>query len=475
MARKEKRDDVFVEIEIETLGFEGVAIGRHDGKVILCKGALPGERVLVRLLKNHKKHVDAEVVELRSTSNDRRTPPCPHFGVCGGCTWQHLAEDRQSEWKRQHVIDAFERLGRIPFGEMTSLRSPEKTYGYRNKMEFSFGASAWLTREEILSGEEFTTSFALGLHVPGRFDKVRNITSCLLHADAADRILSHTHALAAEYGISAHNQRSHVGFARHLLLRSSATTGSILTALITTTPSSDAEIAFVNAWMNQATDLPEGSTLIHAVSNSRSPVAIGSIEKSVGPGYLEEVSHGVTYRISPFSFFQTNTFHLPILVGEALDGADIRAEDVVWDLYCGTGTLSLPAARRSHRVIGAELVQSSIDDARANAERNSITNVDFHTVDLHAPAAIDVLKSWQQPDVVIVDPPRNGMHPQVVAHLLSVAAPTIVYVSCNPATQARDCAVLHEAYDVVRVTPVDMFPQTWHVESVAILKRRVGQ
>jgi 23S rRNA (uracil1939-C5)-methyltransferase len=201
-------------------------------------------------------------------------------------------------------------------------------------------------------------------------------------------------------------------------------------------------------------------------------VAVGQITKVVGPGYLDETSLGITYRISPFSFFQTNTLHLPNLITRALDRADLRPTDVVWDLYCGTGTLTLPAAQRAKHVIGAELSESSIADARANAERNSINNVAFHTVDLHVPSAMDVLRSLPQPDVILIDPPRNGMHEQVVRHILAVAPERLIYVSCNPATMARDCAILAELYDVVEVTPVDMFPQTYHVEAVGVLRRR---
>jgi 23S rRNA (uracil1939-C5)-methyltransferase len=212
--------------------------------------------------------------------------------------------------------------------------------------------------------------------------------------------------------------------------------------------------------------------MIHAINDTWSPVAVGDIVRVVGPGYLDETSLGISYRVSPFSFFQTNTLHLPNLIARALDGAQIQETDVVWDLYCGTGTLTLPAARRARHVVGAELSEGSIADARSNAERNGISNTEFHALDLHVPSALDVLKSFPQPDVILIDPPRNGMHEQVVRHLLAVAPERLVYVSCNPATMARDCAILAEKYDVVEVTPVDMFPQTYHVEAVGVLRRR---
>jgi 23S rRNA (uracil1939-C5)-methyltransferase len=242
--------------------------------------------------------------------------------------------------------------------------------------------------------------------------------------------------------------------------------------LITTTPNSAAEREFVAAWMQQAAMLPAGSSLLHAINDTWSPVAVGTIVQTVGPGVLEETSHGITYSISPFSFFQTNTFQLPTLVGAAIEGAAITDNDVVWDLYCGTGTLTLPAARKAKRVIGAELAASSIADATANAKRNNIANVEFHALDLHSAKATPVIDTFERPDVILVDPPRAGMHAMLVEHLIRVNAPRIVYVSCNPATQARDCALLSEHYEVTDVTPVDMFPHTFHVESVAVLQRR---
>ncbi|MFN5876331.1 MAG: 23S rRNA (uracil(1939)-C(5))-methyltransferase RlmD, partial [Ignavibacteria bacterium] len=244
--------------------------------------------------------------------------------------------------------------------------------------------------------------------------------------------------------------------------------------LITTTPSSESEEQFVQKWLSIAESLPEKSTVIHAINDTWSPVAQGTITTTIGPGYIEEVSDGIHYRISPFSFFQTNTIQLPQLVDKAMQGAGITQGSVVWDLYCGTGTLTLPAAKRAKHVIGAELVESSIADAKANAERNAIDNVEFHVVDLHHPSALARLAEFASPDVIMVDPPRNGMHEQVVRHILAVAAPRIMYVSCNPATLARDCALLHEMYDVEVVTPVDMFPQTYHVEAVAVLVKRTS-
>lgn len=463
--------DAEIELEIESIGFEGVSVARHEGVVIFVNGALPGEKVRARLRTKKKKFWEAETLEILHVSPERIKPPCVHFGICGGCKWQHLTYEAQLRWKRQHVVDAFERIGHVAVGDMLQTVACDRPYAYRNKMEFSFGASAWLTREEIDSGNPYDMSFALGLHVPGRFDKVRNLDYCWIQNDHANALLNRAHELSREFGVTAYHSRSHQGFARNVVLRASATTGSIMACLITTTPSSALEQEFVDAWMAGYSDLPNGSTLIHAINDTWSPVATGIITQQVGPGYLEETSHGIHYRISMFSFFQTNTFQLPRLVGIAIDAAELTGSEVVWDLYCGTGTLTLPAAKHAKHVVGVELSASSIADATENANRNAITNVELHAMDLHIPAAIRALKALPQPDVIIVDPPRGGMHPTLVQHILSVGAKRIVYVSCNPATQARDCALLSDLYSVTRATPVDMFPQTYHVENVAVLDR----
>ncbi len=463
--------DAEIELDIESIGFEGVSVARHDGIVIFVNGALPGERVRARMRSKQKRFWEAETMEVLQPSASRINAPCTHFGICGGCKWQHLSYVDQLHWKRQHVVDAFERIGHIAVGEIHPTVGCERNYGYRNKMEFSFGASAWLTREEIDSEQMFDMSFALGLHVPGRFDKVRNLDYCWIQNEHANALLAKAHTLSREFGIVAYHSRSHAGFARNLVLRTSATTGAIMACLITTTPKSRVEQDFIDAWMQSYDGLPDGSSVLHAINDTWSPVAVGTITQQQGPGYLEETSHDISYRISMFSFFQTNTVQLPQLVGLAIDGALLTGSETVWDLYCGTGTLTLPAARKASKVIGIELSASSIADAHSNAARNDITNVELHALDLHIPAAIRVLKDLPHPDVIIIDPPRAGMHPTLAQHILSVGAKRIVYVSCNPATQARDCALLSERYAVVSARPVDMFPQTYHVECVAVLER----
>lgn len=461
-----------VEIDVTALGFEGIAIGRLDGVVHFVQGALPGERVRAQLVKSRSKHREAVAVEILEPSPERVDAPCRYYDACGGCSWQHLAYDAQVRWKTQHVVDAFERLGKIPVGEIRPALQSPLPFAYRNKMEFSFGASRWLTTREIESGAEFQRDYALGLHIPGRFDKVLHVEQCMLQSDVGNRMLAHTQHVFTKAGLPAYHARRHEGFLRNLVVRTSATTGAAMVVLITTTPATDDERASIENWFASAPQIAEGSSLIHAVNDSKSSVAVGTIMRQEGPGYLEEQSMGIWYRISPFSFFQTNTHHLPNLVERALEAAALRETDVVWDLYCGTGTLTLPAAQRVKHVVGAELVASSVADGRANAERNGIRNVEWHALDLHAKHVRAQLEQFAQPDVIIVDPPRAGMHPVLVEHILAVAPERIAYVSCNPATQARDCALMNAMYEVVWMQPVDMFPQTYHVENVAALRKR---
>lgn len=447
-------------------------MGRVDGIVHFVKGALPGETVRAIVHRKKRKHVEAEAVEILESSANRVSAPCPHFGTCGGCSWQHLDYTSQVAWKSGILADALQRIGGMATIPLQGAVAATNSYGYRNKMEFSFSSSAWLTRDEIESGLEYERGFALGLHVPGRFDKVRNLNRCMLQSEQSNGFLEAVHNLPLLRSVQAYNHRTHEGFLRHLVMRTSTTTGAVLSVLITTSVTSQVEQQFVDSFLELHAMLPENSTVLVAVNNTHSPVAVGEITEQRGPGFLEETTHGVTFRISPFSFFQTNTEQMHQLVGLALQAASTTSNDVVWDLYCGTGTLTLPAAHHARYVVGAELVQSSINDAVSNASRNGINNVEFHALDLHAKNAIQQLEAFPTPDVIIIDPPRSGMHPQVAEHLRSIAPSRLAYVSCNPATMARDTALLHDLYHIEWVRAVDMFPQTSHVEAVAALSKR---
>lgn len=471
---KKKRVFVELELEIESIGFEGVAIARKDGIVHFVKNAVPGDTVRVNIKKKKKSYIETYFLELLNPSPLRETPRCEHFGICGGCTWQNLKYPEQIKWKRQHVIDAFERLGKIPFGEMLeTLPSPE-IFHYRNKMDFSFASSRWLTDEEVANSDEITNkTFALGLHVPGRFDKIVEINACHIQPKIGNRLLTKVRKKSLEYGVTAFDARNFVGFLRSLIIRSTIAYNQNMVILITKgNAESEAETKFMNWFENDfPIEFPEFDNIIHAINSTRSPVAVDSMKMIRGNGIIKENILGEDYQISPFSFFQTNATQLNQFIGKIIEFADLKDSETVWDLYCGTGSITLPASRKCKKIYGVELVESSIADAKVNAGINKIDNAEFFCADLHNADIPELLNTLPSPDCIVIDPPRAGVHKNLIEHILKVNAPRLVYVSCNPATQARDCAELASQYKVVKVQPVDMFPHTYHVESIALLER----
>ncbi|MFP4527417.1 MAG: 23S rRNA (uracil(1939)-C(5))-methyltransferase RlmD [Candidatus Kapaibacterium sp.] len=468
------KKNTFVELEIESIGFEGIAIARNEGMVYFVKGGVPGDRVIAKELRKRKKYREAQVEEIIAPSPDRIDAPCRYFGPCGGCTWQNLKYSKQLEWKRRHVEDAFTRIGKIEDVEYLETLPSPKQYEYRNKMEFSFGSSRWMTAGEIESGEDIRQKhFALGLHIPGRFDKILDIDECLIHKNYGNKILNTLREKALELGVSAYNSRAHIGFLRNIIIRTSDANDEIMAALITNAVAEAEDRVFIDWYENEfPAALPEIDTVLHAVNDTRSPVASQEMRIINGSGAITEQILGLDYRISPYSFFQTNSSQLDGFISLILDYAELTNESAVWDLYCGTGSITLPASRKCKYIYGIELSESSVADARANMQLNNIDNAEFYQADLHAKDTPALLDSLPRPDVIIIDPPRAGMHKNLVDHILAAGAGLIVYVSCNPATQARDCALLADNYTVEKIRPVDMFPQTFHVESVALLRRK---
>lgn len=339
-------------------------------------------------------------------------------------------------------------------------------------MEFSFGASRWLTSEEM-GNENLNTSFAVGLHVPGRFDKVLDVDTCHI-ADARNQVLLASMRNKADaLAITAHHAREHHGFLRNIIMRTNREATQLMIVLITSPISHDQEYDFIEWYKHELpTIVPNITSHIWAVTESKSGVAIGDIQWSNGSETINEIIHGVKFTISPFSFFQTNAVQLEPFISAILQTAHLKSEDIVWDLYCGAGSITLPAAKYCKKIIGFELSESSIIDANVNKHENNIYNAEFYHEDLHKKNAMTLLSQCEKPDTVILDPPRAGIHEMVLQHLLTLESPRIVYVSCNPATQARDCAILHEKYDIISLQPVDMFPHTYHVENIALLQLR---
>lgn len=472
---RKQREYEYAELTIESVGFEGISVARSaEGLVHFVAGGIPGDVVVARITRKKKNYAEAEVERIVKASPQRVEPVCSHFGDCGGCKWQQFDYAGQVEWKARHVVDAFERLGKIPYGVLLEPIGCEQQYRYRNKMEFSFGTSRWLTRSQIESGADFgPRDRALGLHIPGRFDKVLDVDMCHLHPEEVHSLVGLVRAEAWRGELTIWETKHHTGFLRNLVLRSSVATSELMVIVVTSPVTLPEEAAFVE-WLREQLPLaaPQVTTIIHAVNHTKSSVAVGEPEVLYGSGVIAEEVLGVRFRISPFSFFQTNTRQTERLFAAAIDAAGLTPETVLWDLYCGAGSISLCAAKRAKYVVGVEVVESAVLDARANAVANGIGNVEFHAEDMRVSITGGALQSVPRPDVIIVDPPRAGMHPEVVQRLGESGVQRIVYVSCNPATQARDCAMLAEyGYAVMSVQPVDMFPQTYHVENIAVLER----
>jgi 23S rRNA (uracil1939-C5)-methyltransferase len=462
----------------DAAAFEGGCVARFEGMAVFVSGCVPGDTVRALVTKTKSRYAEARTLEVLAPSPSRVTPPCAYFGTCGGCKWQNLAYGEQLRWKRQHVIDAFERIAGLEDVEVRMTVANAEEYWYRNKMEFSFGDQRWLTEDEIASGRELRRDFALGLHVPGRFDRVLDVERCWLESELSNRVLNATRSFALENGLSIYGTRTHVGLLRNLVIRQSRATGETMIVLVTSddaTETVDRYARFIQV------ELPEVTTIVQGINRKKAQIAFSEETRVLhGPGTITERVAGNEFTISPFSFFQTNSLQAERLYEHALEAAEIHESKVVWDLYCGAGTITLAAARRARTALGIELNAVAIDDARANAMRNGIENVEFIAGDLKE--VLEELRATEagaatphhlvRPDVVITDPPRAGMHEDVVRRLLELAPERIAYVSCNPTTQARDCAILSEAYRIEYVQPVDMFPQTYHVETVARLVRR---
>ena len=474
MSRKKKKNVIINDLKIESIGQEGVAVARKDELVHFVTGAVPGDTVDARLTgrKRNLRYADTETIT--DPSPDRIDPVCRHFGPCGGCKWQNLSYEKQLYWKSQIVKDAFERIGKVPVGQYEQIMPAEEQYYYRNKMDFSFGASRWMTNEEIKNQEEIEQKhFALGLHIPGRFDKVLDIERCHIQNDEGNEILNIMREKALELETRPYHDRFHDGFLRNLVIRSSRSTGEIMVVVITTTPETEDDLRFMDWLKNEAPDeLPMASDIIHSVNDAISPNVYGKSEIIKGTGYITENILGIEFRISPFSFFQTNSAQLNKFIAEIIDFAELKDDEILWDLYCGTGSIALPASSKVKEVYGMEMMKTAVADARENMELNEIKNAEFFAADLHDKDIPSLFSRIPKPDVMTIDPPRAGMHKRLAGHILEIASPRLVYVSCNPVTQARDCSLLAEKYDVVKVKPVDMFPHTSHVESIALLELR---
>ncbi|MBO6574248.1 MAG: 23S rRNA (uracil(1939)-C(5))-methyltransferase RlmD [Rhodothermales bacterium] len=456
-----------LELSIEKFADRGKSLSRVDGYVVFVPGGVPGDVVRGTLIRKRKSFGEARIDEVLTPSPLRTDPRCRYFGTCGGCKWQHVQYEAQLEAKTQSVREALEHEGGLTGITMRPTLGSEQIYEYRNKMEFSFSAERWLTKEEIASGEPFNLQFALGLHAPGYFNKVIDLEECHLQSGLSARLVNAVRGFAQERGWKPWHIRKHTGYLRHLVIRQAGNTDELLVNLVTNRYDAERMVEF-GAWLQE--EFPQVTTFVNAVNSGVAQTAFGEeIHAVFGPGVYHDMIGGLTFEIAPNAFFQTNTKQAETLYKVALEAGDLTPEDHLYDLYCGAGSISLFVAPHVKHVIGVELVEDAVVNARANAKANGIENVTFESGDMLKLLTPEFVRKHGKPDVMIVDPPRAGIHPKVVKQIAQVRPERLVYVSCNPRTQARDIALLGDAYRAEWSQPVDLFPHTHHIENVVRL------
>ncbi len=472
MARKKKELPLLEQIEITGVAAEGKALARVNDMVVFVPYVVPGDVVDLQVRRKKHSYAEAEAVKFHTYSSERATPFCKHYGVCGGCKWQCLAYEHQLKYKQQQVVDALTRIGKVELPDVMPILGSENTRAYRNKLEFTFSNKRWLTWEEVAQGVSYDNMDALGFHIPGAFDKVLDIEECALMGDLNNRLRNAIRDFAHSEGVPFFDLRSQTGVLRNIMLRTS-TTGEVMLLLQAkvTTDEEMAQLEKVLAFVGDT--FPEVTSLLYVINNKCNDT-FGDLEVHAfkGTDVIYEEMEGLRFKVGPKSFYQTNSAQAYNLYKVARDFAALTGEEVVYDLYTGTGTIANFVAGKAKKVVGIEYVEDAIIDARVNAELNGYDNLTFFAGDMKDILTREFIDAHGRPDVIITDPPRAGMHNDVIDTILFAAPRRIVYVSCNPATQARDLSLLDRDYKVTAVQPVDMFPHTHHVENVVLLERR---
>ena len=471
MARKKKPLPLLENITITDVAAEGKAIAKVDNLVIFVPYAVPGDVVDLQIKRKKHSYAEAEVVKVHQYSDKRVKPFCKHFGICGGCKWQCLSYEDQLFYKQKQVVDNLTRIGKVEIPEVSPILGSKHIKEYRNKLEFGFSNKKWLTQEEISSGQKFDNMDAVGFHIPGAFDKILDIDQCLLMSDINNRLRNSIREYAISHQLSFYDLRAQTGLLRNMMLRTSAT-GEIM-LLMQFCIRTDEEQSQANQVLAHVhTNFPEVTSLLW-VNNLKCNDTIGDldIQTYAGTDYIYETMENLRFKVGPKSFYQTNTEQAYELYKVARNFAGLTGNELVYDLYTGTGTIANFVAKQARQVIGIEYVPEAIEDAKVNAQLNNLDNTLFYAGDMKDILNREFIEKHGTPDVIITDPPRAGMHQDVVDVILFAEPKRIVYVSCNPATQARDLQLLSVAYQVKAVQPVDMFPQTHHVENVVLLEK----
>lgn len=465
--RKKNKNIVLENIRLVSAGAKGVAIGKtDDGKTVLVSGAVPGDLVNARVKKSKSNYFEAEAVEILEESPYRVAPKCVHFGVCGGCKWQNLAYEQQLVFKQDEVYNHIKRIGGIEDFETLQILGSKEQYFYRNKMEFSFSNARWLTQYEISSEENFGNRDALGFHIPGMWSKILDLNECWLQEDPSNAIRLAVKNYAVKNGLEFFDVKEQTGFLRTLMMRQNSKGEWMVLFQLFRDEKENREKLFDFL----LSEFPQIRTLVYCINSKQNDsIYDQNVVTYFGDGFLMEEMDGLKFKIGPKSFFQTNYKQALELYRKTLEFADLKGDEVVYDLYTGTGTIAQYVARNAKQVIGIESVPEAIDAAKEHAELNGLSNCTFYCGDMKDIFNDEFLANHPKADVLITDPPRDGMHQKVVEQILKLAPEKIVYVSCNSATQARDLALMKDQYRLVKILPVDMFPQTHHVENIALL------
>lgn len=467
--RKKKPLPIIENVEIVDVAAEGKSIAKIDDMVVFIPYGAPGDIVDIKLDKKKKSFAEAHIERMVKPSEIRVEPFCEHFGVCGGCKWQHLPYDFQLKFKRQQVVDALQRIAKVEIPEIPETIGSDNTTCYRNKLEYTFSNKSWLTFEQMKSGEEFPDRNAVGFHIPGAFDKVLNINKCWLQDDISNEIRLFIRDYALSKGYTFYDLKNQLGLMRTIMVRITSTCEIMLIVVF----GEDNPEAVTDVMGAIKEKFPQITSLLYVI-NLKVNDTIGDQEVITysGKPYIEEEMEGLKFRIGPKSFYQTNSHQAYKLYSKTREFAHLTGNELVYDLYTGTGTIANFVARQCRKVVGVEYVPEAIDDARLNSQVNGIDNTLFYAGDMKDILTDSFVAEHGVPDVMIIDPPRAGMHEDVVKVILNAAPKRIVYVSCNPATQARDVALLDCKYKITDIQPVDMFPHTHHVENIIAMDLR---
>lgn len=463
MAKKKLINTVFEQVEILDAAAEGKAVARVEERVIFVEGGVPGDVADIKIVRQHRRFLEGRIIHLHVSSPHRIIPFCQHFGICGGCKWQNMTYSQQLFYKQKQVSDNFVRIGKLEFNEISAiLPSLEETH-YRNKLEFTFSPQRWLTEQELTNPEINMREPVLGFHIPGRFDKILDIKKCYLQDDRSNDLRLFIKDAAKELDLLFYDQRKRTGDMRNVIIRN-----TLLNEWMVILIFGEAQKSSYDELLERVKNKFPFITSLMYVNNTKSNDTISDLEVHLyaGKDHITEEMQGLKFKIGPKSFFQTNSRQAVTLYDKTVEFAGLQGHETVYDLYTGTGTIANYVAKKAKKVIGIEYVAEAIDDARENSRANNIENTLFFAGDMKDVLNDAFIVSYGKPDVVITDPPRAGMHADVVATLKRMRAKTLVYVSCNPATQARDLDLLRDVYRIEKVQPVDMFPHTHHVECV---------